>query len=130
MTSEAVIQDPKELQKALDESARALDHEKHSKTFWKCLAIFIAGICLYETKSQIVWLPVADSPQMCVVMSDWWGLRAQVVYPVWRKSTGTTEEYSEKWCIQYPDNTWRVFYRNDGKPSDYSFPKTNRGAYF
>ena len=118
------------LQPTPAELAKALQREKSRKTFWKYLAIVIAGICLCETKSKIVWLPVTDSPQICVIMSDWWGLKTQTVYPVWRKPTGETEEYSETWCIKYPDNTWQIFYRADGESSTYSFPSTNYGTYF
>jgi hypothetical protein len=134
MTMEEMIQENKRLQKALDEAATPLEAEKKRKTIWKYLTILtvwiFAGIALYETKLQIVWRPVSDSPQMCVVMSDWWGLKVQTVYPVWRKPTGETREYSENWCIAYPDNTWRIFYNNDGKSSAYTFPLAKYGTYF
>jgi hypothetical protein len=130
MTAEELINANKGLQEMLDETAKRLQKERGWKTFWMFLAIVIVCICLYYKKSSILWLPVADSPQMCVVMSDWWSLKAQSVYPVWRKPTGVTEEYSEHWCIQYPDNTWRVFYGNDGKSSAYTYPLTNYSTYF
>src|ERR1035438_4772276 len=98
MTTEELIQENHGLQKTLDETAKHLQNEKDSKTFRKIFAIFIVCICLYYKKSNIVWLPVADSQQMSVVMSDWWGLKAQIFYPVWRKPTGETGEYSEQWC--------------------------------
>ena len=111
---EEMIQENKRLQKALDDTTKALETEKSRKKIWKYLTIItvwiFAGIALYETKLQIVWQPVSDSPQMCVIMSDWWGLKVQTVYPIWRKPTDETREYSENWCIAYPDNTWRVFY--------------------
>jgi hypothetical protein len=131
---EEMVQKHRRLEKALDETAKALQSEKNSKTFWRCVAIVIAcifvPICLYKTKSKNVWLPVVGSPQMCVMMSDWWGLKVQTVYPLWRKPTGETKDYSEKWCIPYPDNTWRVFYSNDGGASVYNYPSTNFGTYF
>jgi hypothetical protein len=130
MTAEELIQESKGLQKMLDETAKHLQNEKDSKTFWKLLAIFIVSICLYYKKSSMVWLPVADSQQMCVVMSDWWGLKVQTVYPVWRKPTGETDEYSEQWCIKYPDNTWQVFYDGHGGASAYTYPITNYRTYF
>jgi hypothetical protein len=130
MTVEEMIQENQGLQKMRDETVRALQSEKHRKTFWKYLALVMVCIGLYETKSRILWLPVADSPQMSVVLSDWWGLRVQTVYPVWRKPTGVTAEYSEKWCIQYPDSTWRVFYNNDGESSTYTYALTNYATYF
>lgn len=123
-------QENKGPQKTLDETAKALQREKRRKKFWRWLTTIIVCICLYKTKSKIVWLPVADSPQVCVIMSDWWGLKVQTVYPVWRKPTGETAEYSEKWCIQYPDNTWRVFYSNDGEALAYTYSSTNYGTYF
>ena len=130
MTTEVLIQENNGLQKMLDETAKHLRNEKGRKTSWKFLAIVIVCIWLYNKKSSVVWLPVADSQQMCVLMSDWWGLKAQAVYPVWRKPTGETEEYSEQWCIKYPDNTWRVFYGGDRKSSAYTFPSKNYGGYF
>jgi hypothetical protein len=130
MTTEELIQQNEGLQKRLDETTKHLHQEKGRKTFWRFLAMVIVCICLYEKKSNVVWLPVADSQQMCVVMSDWWGLKAQAVYPVWRKPTGETEEYSEQWCIKYPDNTWQVFYGGNRKFSGYTFPSTNYGTYF
>ena len=130
MTTKELIQENTILQKKLDEATKQLRNEKGSKTFWKFLVIAIVCICLYYKKSNIVWLPVADSPQMCVVMSDWWGLKAHAVYPVWRKPDGATGVNSEQWCIRYPDNTWRVFYGGDRKSSAYTFPLTNYGTYF
>jgi len=133
ITTEELIQENQGLQKKLDEAAKHLQNEKVSKTFWKFLAIaivFIGGIRLYEKKSNTVWLPVADSQQMCVVMSDWWGLKVQTFYPVWKKPTGKTDEYSEQWCIKYPDNTWQVFYGDDGGASPYNYPLTNHSTYF
>jgi hypothetical protein len=133
MTTEELIQENKGLQKMLDEMAKHLKDETRSKTFWKLLAIVsicIVSICLYRKKASTVWLPVADSPQMCVVMSDWWGLKVQAVYPVWRKPTGETEEYSEQWCIKYPDNTWQVFYGDHGESSAYRYPLRNFKTYF
>src|ERR1041385_1484164 len=120
MTSAEMVQENDGRQKTQDETAKALQREKVRKRFWKYLTIAIVCICLYKTKSNIVWLPVADSPQVCVIMSNWWGLKVQTVYPVWRKPTGETAEYSEKWCIQYPDNTWRVFYSNNGGSFSYA----------
>ena len=130
MTTEELIQENTILQKKLDEATKQLRNEKRTKTFWKFLVIALVCICLYYKKSNIVWLPVADSPQMCVVMSDWWGLKVQSVYPVWRKPDGETGVYAEQWCIRYPDNTWRVFYGGDRKSSAYTFPSTNYGTYF
>jgi hypothetical protein len=130
ITTEELIQANQGLQKKLDETAKHLQGEKSRKTFWKFLAIVIVCVFLYEKKSSIVWLPVADSPQMCVVMSDWWGLKVRTVYPVWRKPTGETEEYSEQWCIKYPDNTWHVFYGDDGGSPAYTYPLTNYRTYF
>ena len=129
-TTEELIEKHKGLQKLLDETAKHLQHEKGWKTFWKLLAIVIVCICLYNKKSSIAWLPVADSQQMCVVMSDWWGLKLQTFYPVWRKSTGETGEYSEQWCIKYPDNTWQVFYAGGSGSSAYKYPSTNYKTYF
>src|ERR1700722_18146650 len=96
MTTEELIQENKGLQRMLDETAKHLRNEKASKTLWRMLAILtIVIVCffLYDKKSNVVWLPVADSQQMCVVMSDWWGLKMQAVYPVWRKPAGDTGVY-------------------------------------
>lgn len=114
----------------MDETAKHLQNERDGKMFWKLLAIFIVCICLYHKKSNIVWLPVADSQQMCVVMSEWWGLKVQTFYPVWRKPTGATGEYSEQWCIKYPDNTWQVFYSGGSGAAAYKYPSTNFKSYF
>ena len=114
-----------------DETAKRLQNEKGGQNLWKFLVLVIVCICLYDKKSKIVWLPVPDSPQMSVVISDWWGLKAQIFYPVWRKPTGITEEYSEEWCIKYPDNTWRVFYDDErGGPTAYKYPSANYKTYF
>jgi hypothetical protein len=130
LTPGELIEQNKELQTMLDATAKVLQSEKHRKTFWKAVAIVIVCICVYQWKSKIVWLPVADSPQIAVVMSDWWGLKVQTVYPVWRKPSADTNEYSEAWCIKYPDNSWQVFYNNDGKSPAYTYPLTNYGTYF
>lgn len=130
ITAEELTQESKALQKKLDETAISLQSEKGWKAFWKFLAIVIVGICLYDNKSNTVWLPVSGSQQMCVVLSDWWGLEVQTVYPVWRKPSGATEEYSEQWCIKGPDNTWQVFYGYDGESFAYKYPLTNFRTYF
>jgi hypothetical protein len=113
-----------------DEAAKRWHKEKNARIFWMFLAIVIACVYGYEKKSKISWLPVTDSPQMCVVMTDWWGLKVQTFYPVWRKPTGETGEYSEQWCIKYPDNTWQVFYNDDGGSSPYNYPPANNKTYF
>ena len=131
LTTEVLIQENKGLQKSLDEAAKHLRNEKASKTFWKFFTVAIVVIVciqLYKKKSGVAWLPVADSQQMCVIMSDWWGLKVQTFYPVWRKPTGETGEYSEQWCIKYPDNTWQVFYGDHG--GAYKYPLTNSRTYF
>ena len=133
MTTEELIQENKGLQKSLDEAARRLRSEKSRKAFWKFFAtavVLVVCVRLYQKKSSVVWLPVADSQQMCVVASDWWGLKVQTFYPVWRKPTGETAEYSEEWCIKYPDNTWQVFYGAHGGSSGYKYPLTNSRTYF
>lgn len=130
MTTEELIQEGAILQKKLEETIKQLRDEKGSKTFWKFLVMAIVCICLYYKKSNMVWLPVADSQRMCVVMSDWWGLKAGVVYPVWRAPDGATEAYPEQWCVKYPDDSWRVFYGGDRKSSAYTFPSTIYGTSF
>ncbi len=120
-------------QRELDETAQHLQKETRRKTFWQCFAIVALGaLCFgfYGKKSNTVWLPVADSQQMCVIRSDWWGLKVQAYYPVWRKPTGATQEYSEQWCIKYPDNSWRVFYSPDGKAPGYKYPPASYNTYF
>jgi len=125
ITTEELIQEYKGLQKILDETVKNLRKEEGNKTLWKIIAIAILCICLANTKSKIVWYPSEDSKQMRVVMSDWWGIKQQTFYPVWRKPTGETEDYSEQWCIKYPDNTWQVFYGDDGESLSYSYPLKN-----
>jgi hypothetical protein len=120
----------KALEVKLDGTAQDLEGEKRRKTFWKALAIVVICICLYQKKSSAVWLPVADSQQMCVMASDWWGFKVQAFYPVWTKPTGQAEEYSEQWCIKYPDNIWRIFYGGQGELPAYNYPPTNYSTYF
>jgi hypothetical protein len=129
-TTEELIQEFKGLQASLEETATQLRREKGRKSLWRVVALVTVAICLYETKSKTVWLPVADSQQMCVVMSDWWSLRVQAYYPVWRKPTGETAEYSEQWCIKYQDNSWRVFYDSHGRVPAYRCPPVVHGTYF
>ena len=43
---------------------------------------------------------------------------------------GKTEEYSEQWCIKYPDDTWQVFYGGGSGPAAYKYPSTNLKTYF
>jgi hypothetical protein len=114
----------------LDESAGRLQKEKNRKLLWMFFAVVLATVILYQKKPNAVWLPVADSQQMCVLVSDWWGLKVQAYYPVWRKPTGATEDYSEQWCIKYPDNAWRVFYRGNGRAPAYSYPTVTYSTYF
>jgi len=114
----------------LDEMAQRLRKEKNRKLFWMFFAAVLASIFLCQKKSSAVWLPVADSQQMCVLVSDWWGLKVQAYYPVWRKPSGETGDYSEQWCIKYPDNAWRVFYRGKGKAPAYSYPAVTYSTYF
>jgi hypothetical protein len=117
-------------QKNREEAADGLRKEKNRKLFWMFLAVVLACVFLYQKKSSAVWLPVADSQQMCVLVSDWWGLKVQAYYPVWRKPTGEAAENSEQWCIKYPDNTWQVFYRGNGKAPAYSYPLVTYSTYF
>lgn len=124
------IAEDRGLEDSLHETVKRLQSEQRRKTFWKLLAVLIVGICLYKTKSNTVWLPVADSQQMCVVVSDWWSLKVQAFYPVWRKPTGEASEYSEQWCIMYPDNTWRVFYDVRGRLPAYKYPPVVYSTYF
>jgi hypothetical protein len=124
------VQDFEELEGILDETEKDLKNEKRRKTSWKVLAIAIICICLYQKKSRVVWLPVADSQQMCVMVSDWWGLKVRAFYPVWTKPTGATGEYSEQWCIKYPDNTWQVFYSGNGPSPTYKYSATTYSTYF
>jgi hypothetical protein len=122
MQSEArAAEEYKAVEVKLDETGQDLECEKRRKTFWKAFAIVVIGICLYQKKSGAIWVPVADSQQMCVMASDWWGLKVQAFYPMWTKPTGQTEEYSEQWCIKYPDNTWRVFYGLHGDSPAYNY---------
>jgi hypothetical protein len=131
MQSEAEpAEENKVLEVKLDGTARDLESEKRRKTFWKAFAIVIVCFCLYQKKSGARWLPVSDSQQMCVMASDWWGLKVRAFYPVWTKPTGQTDEYSEQWCIKYPDNTWRVFYGGLGELPAYKYPSTNYNTYF
>lgn len=125
ITTEELIQEYKGLQKMLDETVKDLRKAEGNKTLWKIIAIAILCIWLANTKSKIVWYPSEDTKQMRVVMSDWWGIEQQTFYPVWRKPTGETESYSEQWCIKYPDNTWQVFYGDDGESLSYSYPLKN-----
>jgi hypothetical protein len=107
-----------------------LRKEKNRKTLWMFLTLVLAGIFLYQKKSSAVWLPVADSQQMSVLVSDWWGLKVQAYYPVWRKPTGEVADNSEQWCVKFPDNTWQVFYRGNGKAPAYSYPLITYSTYF
>jgi len=130
-TTEELIHGYEVLRKTLTETANQLQKEKRSKTIWRFFAVLIICIFVYAKKSNAVWLPVADSQQMCVLMSDWWGLKVQAYYPVWRQPTGETGEYSEQWCIKYPDNSWRGFYGRHGKSSTYTSPPiTTYNTYF
>jgi hypothetical protein len=126
-TSEQVTQEYEGFQRTSAETAKRLPKQKSRKSLWKVCVVVILCIYLYEKKSGIVWLPVADSQQMCVLMSDWWGLRVQAYYPVWRKPTGETDEYSEQWCIKYPDNSWRSFYGGHGEART---PPVTYSTYF
>lgn len=125
-----VIQEDKELRDLVDETAKDLQRQKSGAALWRFLAIAVVCFWLYQKKSHTVWLPVADSQQMCVVISDWWGLKVQAYYPVWRTPTGETGPFSEQWCIKFPDNTWRVFYAGRGQPSDYKYPPVVYNTYF
>ena len=129
-TPEELIQESAGLQDTSYETEKDLENEKRRKTFWKVLATVIICIWLYEKKSHSLWLPVADSQQMCVAVSDWWGLRVQAFYPVWRKPTGETAEYSEQWCIKHPDNSWGVFYVGHGQAPAYTYPQVTFSTYF
>jgi len=129
-TSEELIPESKRSQEMFYETEKDLENEKRRKTFWKVLVTVITCIWLYEKKSHSVWLPVADSQQMCVAVSDWWGLKVQVYYPVWRKPTGEPQEYLEQWCIKHPDNSWRVFYGGHGKSPAYTYPQVIYSTYF
>jgi hypothetical protein len=131
MQSEAqTSEESKALEVKLAETQQGLEREKRRKTFWKAFAIIVVCVCLYQKKSGAIWMPVADSQQMCVKASDWWGLKVQAFYPVWTKPTGQTEEYSEQWCIKYPDNSWRFFYGGNGELPAYNYPPTNSSTYF
>ena len=129
-TTEEQTQEGESLQKTLAETVNRLRKEKTSKTFWKYLSIVLICVFLYQKQSNVVWLPVADSQQMCAVVSDWWGLKVQAFYPVWRKPTGDNREYSEQWCIKYPDDSWRVFYSGHGKSPNYTYPLVTYSTYF
>ena len=129
-TSEELIPESERFQEISYETEKHLENEKRRKTFWKVLATVIICIWLYEKKSHSVWLPVADSQQMCVAVSDWWGLKVQAYYPVWRKPTGESQEYSEQWCIKHSDNSWRVFYDGHGKSPAYTYPQVIYSTYF
>ena len=112
-----------------DETAKNLQQEKSRKALWRFFAIVVICFFLYQNKSRNVWLPVADTQQMCVMKSDWWGLKVQAYYPVWRKATGETNLFSEQWCIKYPDDSWRAFYAGHERPS-YTYPPVVYSTYF
>jgi hypothetical protein len=114
----------------LDGRDQDLVSEKRRKTLWKAFAIAFICICIYQKKSGATWLPIADSQQMCVMASDWWGLKVRTFYPVWTKPSGETNDYSEQWCIKYPDNTWQAFYGGRGDLPAYKYPPTTYSTYF
>ena len=130
MTADELAQGYKALHKTLDETTRVLQKEKRHKMLWKALAIVLVCIVLYAKKSTVTWLPTADSQQMCVVMSDWWGLKVQAFYPVWRQPTGETGDYSGQWCVKHPNGTWQVFYDGHGKRPKYAYPVIKYNTYF
>ena len=129
-TSEERIEECPGLHKLPGQAAKSLRSAKRIQAAWQLSAILMVMLFLYQKKSQTAWLPVADSQQMCVVASDWWGLKVQAYYPIWRKPTGETGEYSEQWCIQYPDNSWRVFYGGRGPLPAYIYPPIRYSTYF
>jgi hypothetical protein len=120
----------KAVEAKLDGTAQDLESEKHRKAFWRTFAIFMICVCVYQKKSGATWLPIADSQQMCVMASDWWGLKVRAFYPIWTKPTGQTDEYSEQWCIKYPDNTWRAFYGGHSDMPAYQYPPATFSTYF
>jgi hypothetical protein len=128
-TAEEPRQENESLPTSFDDMKKRFQKETRARKFWKYLAIATICIVLYAKKSNVVWSPVADSQQMCVLVSDWWGLRAQAYYPVWRKPTLDTREYSEQWCIKYPNDTWEVFYTNRDGPA-YTYPLITYNSYF
>jgi hypothetical protein len=125
-----MAEEHKSVEVKLDGTEQNPESEKRRKTFWKVFALVLICICLYQKKSGVTWVPIADSQQMCVMASDWWGLKVQAFYPVWTKPTGQTNEYSEQWCIKYPDNTWRVFYGGHGDLPGFKYPPTIYSTYF
>jgi hypothetical protein len=129
-TGEERMEEYQGLQKMPAEAAKRLRTATRIKMAWQLSAILILIIFLYQKKSKTAWFPVADSQQMCVVVSDWWGFKVQAYYPVWRKPTGETREYSEQWCIQYPDNSWHVFYGGHGELPAYTYPPITYSTYF
>jgi hypothetical protein len=121
-TPEDVLQECKHLQKELEGAVTKVQHEKASKKTWRFIALAVLAICLYNTKSKMVWYPDLDDGGIRdAVYSDWWGFKKQVFHPVWTKPTGDDHE---QWCIKYPDGTWHTFeaYDADGKTAWIFFP--------
>jgi hypothetical protein len=87
------------------------------------IALLILYVFLYNTKTKTVWVPDPNDRMMRVDYSDWWGIKEQTFYPVWRKPTGETSEDFESWCIKWPDGTWQVFLNDNGDNVYYEWPE-------
>ena len=107
------------LQNDYSNAVKEAESEKTGKNFWKIITFLILILCLFYTKTKTVWVPDPHDGEMKVNHSDWWGIKKQTFYPVWRRPSGAEGRGSELWCIKYPDGTWRVFLASDGESPYY-----------
>ena len=101
LTVDDVLQENKLVQKEWNDAEKRFQNEKFGKQIWRVIALAILCTCLYNNKHRIVWVPDPNSRTMRVDVSDWWGIKNQTFYPVWRKPSGEQGRDSEQWCIKY-----------------------------
>jgi len=110
------------LQKDYSNAVQEAESERNGKKLWKIITFLILIFCLFVAKSKTVWVPDPKDGAMKVYHSDWWGIKKQIFYPVWKKPSGAEGPGSESWCTQYPDGTWRIFLAGDGESVHYQWP--------
>jgi hypothetical protein len=119
LTPEDILQEYKFVQKEWHDAEKKCYAENEKKRIWMLITLVLLCFWLYNTKTKTVWVPDPNDRMMRVDYLDWWGIKKQTFYPVWRKPSG--ENY-ESCCIKYPDGTWQTFLIDDGESVYYWWP--------